>query len=221
MELRVEHVTKKIKGRTILSDVCLCLTEGRIYGFVGRNGSGKTMLFRAVSGLMKPTSGRVVLDGKELHKDMQVLPDMGIVIENAGLYRELTGLENLKLLSKLNKKIGEEEIREAIQRLGLDPDDRRPFGKYSLGMKQRIVLAQAFMEKPSILLLDEPTNALDEEGMESVRRIILEEKKRGALILIASHNRTDIDVLADEVYEVKEGKVSRKEAPGRRDADEG
>ena len=114
-----------------------------------------------------------------------------------------------------------EEIREAIQRLGLDPDDRRPFGKYSLGMKQRIVLAQAFMEKPSILLLDEPTNALDEEGMESVRRIILEEKKRGALILIASHNRTDIDVLADEVYEVKEGKVSRKEAPGRRDADEG
>ena len=152
---------------------------------------------------------------------MQVLPDMGIVIENAGLYRELTGLENLKLLSKLNKKIGEEEIREAIQRLGLDPDDRRPFGKYSLGMKQRIVLAQAFMEKPSILLLDEPTNALDEEGMESVRRIILEEKKRGALILIASHNRTDIDVLADEVYEVKEGKVSRKEAPGRRDADEG
>lgn len=211
MELIVNHVSKQIKGKTILSNVNLALNSGNIYGFVGKNGSGKTMLLRAISGLMKVSEGEIILSGKILHKDMKVLPNLGIIIENAGLYPELTGLANLKLLAKLNKKIGEKEIRETIIKVGLDPDDKRSFSKYSLGMKQRIILAQAIMEQPDVLLLDEPTNALDEDGVNDIRDIILEEKERGALILIASHNKEDIEVLTDKVFTVKNGVVSERE----------
>ena len=168
------------------------------------------MLFRAISGLMDLTSGSITLDGKELHKDFEVLPNLGLTIENAGLYPELTGMENLRLLARLNKKIGDEEIREAIERVGLDPKDRRTYRKYSLGMKQRIVVAQAIMEKPDILLLDEPTNALDEDGVDLVRKIILEEKERGALVLIADHNPEDIRLLADKVFYISRGVVSEE-----------
>lgn len=211
MKLVVSGVEKKIKGNTILSEVNLELESGHVYGFIGVNGSGKTMLFRAISGLMDISGGEVVWNGKRLHKDMKVLPNMGIIIENAELYPELTGLENLKLLAKLNNKITEDEIRESIKRVGLDPDDKRIFKKYSLGMRQRIIIAQAIMEKPDILLLDEPTNALDEEAVATIRKIILEEKQRGALVLIASHNKEDIRLLADEVYYVKQGKVKKWE----------
>lgn len=211
MKLVVSGVEKKIKGNTILSEVNLELESGHVYGFIGVNGSGKTMLFRALSGLMDISGGEVVWNGKRLHKDMKVLPNMGIIIENAELYPELTGLENLKLLAKLNNKITEDEIRESIKRVGLDPDDKRIFKKYSLGMRQRIIIAQAIMEKPDILLLDEPTNALDEEAVATIRKIILEEKQRGALVLIASHNKEDIRLLADEVYYVKQGKVKKWE----------
>lgn len=211
MKLIVRGVEKKIKGNSILSEVNLELESGHVYGFVGVNGSGKTMLFRAISGLMNISAGEIEWNGKILHKDMKVLPNLGIIIENAELYPELTGLENLKLLAKLNNKITENEIREAIKRVGLDPNDKRIFKKYSLGMKQRIIIAQAIMEKPDILLLDEPTNALDEEAVATIREIILEEKQRGALILIASHNKEDIRLLADEVYYVKQGKVKKWE----------
>jgi ABC-2 type transport system ATP-binding protein len=210
MELVVNNISKQIKNRTILSNINLHLTSGMIYGFVGPNGSGKTMLFRAISGLMKPSSGEVWLDGKLLHRDMKVLPNLGIVIENAGLYPELSGFDNLKLLAKLNGKINDNDICEVIKKVGLDPNDKRPFRKYSLGMKQRIVLAQAIMEKPDTLLLDEPTNALDEDGIRDIRNIILEEKNRGALVLIASHNKEDIELLADKVFMVKNGFVSER-----------
>lgn len=210
MKLVVNNVSKQIRNRTILSNINLHLTSGMIYGFVGPNGSGKTMLFRAISGLMKPSSGEVWLDGKLLHRDMNVLPNLGIVIENAGLYPELSGFNNLKLLAKLNGKIDDNDIRETIKKVGLDPNDRRTFRKYSLGMKQRIVLAQAIMEKPDILLLDEPTNALDEDGIHDIRNIILEEKSRGALVLIASHNKEDIELLVDKVFMVKNGFVSER-----------
>jgi ATPase subunit of ABC transporter with duplicated ATPase domains len=164
---------------------------------VGENGSGKTMLFRAISGLMDLTSGSITLDGKELHKDFEVLPNLGLTIENAGLYPELTGFENLKLLAKLNKKIGEEEIREAILRVGLDPKDRRSFRKYSLGMKQRIVVAQAVMEKPDILLLDEPTNYLDEEHITWLKRYLQEYEN--AFILI-SHDIPFLNSVINIIY---------------------
>lgn len=205
MELIAKNISKKIGKKEILKDINLQLKNGMVYGFVGRNGSGKTMLFRALSGLMTVTSGKILLDGKELHKDMRVLDNMGIVIENAGLYPELTGFENLKLLAKLNKKIDDRQIKSAISRVGLDPEDKRTFKKYSLGMKQRIVIAQAIMESPDILMLDEPTNALDEEGVALMRNIVKEEKERGAMILIASHNKEDIEILTDKVFLMSDG----------------
>lgn len=211
MELVANNINKTIRGKTILSDVSLNLKNGNIYGFIGRNGSGKTMLFRALSGLMKMDSGSIVWEGKTLHKDFSVLPGLGIIIENAGLYPNFTGIQNLTYLANLTKRIGRDEIIRAISRVGLDPHDKRLYGKYSLGMKQRLAIAQAIMEKPDIIMLDEPTNALDETGVEEIRQVILEEKERGALILIASHNKEDIRVLADELYRVENGRVIRQE----------
>ena len=212
MELVANNINKTIRGRVILSNVSLCLQSGNVYGFVGKNGSGKTMLFRALSGLMRIDSGSIVWEEKTLHKDFSVLPSLGIIIENAGLYPNFTGIQNLTYLANLTKRVGQEEIIHAITRVGLDPYDKRLYGKYSLGMKQRLAIAQAIMEKPDVIMLDEPTNALDETGVEEIRKIILEEKARGALILLASHNKTDIQVLADEWYRVENGQVIKQEA---------
>lgn len=211
MELAANSISKSIRGRVILSDVSLCLKSGNIYGFVGKNGSGKTMLFRALSGLMRIDSGSVVWEGKTLHKDFSVLPSLGIIIENAGLYPNFTGAQNLTYLAGLTKRIGKEKIIDALSRVGLDPYDKRLYGKYSLGMKRRLAVAQAIMESPNVIMLDEPTNALDETGVEEIRQIILEEKERGALILLASHNKEDIHLLADELYRVEKGHVVRVE----------
>ena len=207
MELIVTNISKKIKRNVILSNISLHLKSGNIYGFVGPNGSGKTMLFRALSGLMKVDSGEVRLDKKVLKKDIDILPNLGIILENAGLYPEFTGMENLEMLAKVNKKVQREEIENTIRRVGLNPADKRLYRKYSLGMKQRIVIAQAIMEQPDILMLDEPTNALDENGIDKIRHIILEEKERGALILIASHNKEDITLLADQVFYINNGSL--------------
>lgn len=207
MELKAEHICKKIRGAVILDDISLHLESGHVYGFAGRNGSGKTMLFRALSGLMHLDSGTVSLDGKILHRDFSVLPNLGIVLENAGLYPEYTGLQNLTMLANLNCKVNREEIKHAIRRVGLDPADRRTFRKYSLGMKQRIVIAQAIMERPEIIMLDEPTNALDSDGVEEIRQIITEEKERGALVLLASHNPDDMRLLADSVFYLEHGRI--------------
>lgn len=210
MELIAENVNKTIDKKIILNDVSLKLRSGMIYGFVGRNGSGKTMLFRALSGLMSIDSGTVSLDGKVLHKDFDVLPELGIMIENAGLYPQLSGFDNLKRLSSIRKKAADDTIREYIRTVGLDPDDKRPFRKYSLGMKQRLVFAQAIFEDQKILMLDEPTNAMDDSGVQMVRDILLERKK-DSIILIASHNREDIDLLADEKYRVSNGQFVKEE----------
>lgn len=201
------NVSKTLSGKKVLDNINLELEKGKIYGFVGENGSGKTMLFRAISGLMKIDTGSIVGDGKELHKDMSVFDDVGIVLENAGLYPEFSGFKNLKFLSQINKKISDDEIKEMIKKVGLDPEDKRPVKKYSLGMKQRIVLAQALMEKPQILLLDEPTNALDQDGITLIRELVEEEKKRNIIILIASHNKEDIELLCDVVYRIKNGRI--------------
>ena len=210
MELIAENVNKTIDKKIILNDVSLKLRSGMIYGFVGRNGSGKTMLFRALSGLMSIDSGTVSFDGKVLHKDFDVLPDLGIMIENAGLYPQLSGFDNLKRLSSIRKKADDDTIREYIRTVGLDPDDKRPFRKYSLGMKQRLVFAQAIFEDQKILMLDEPTNAMDDSGVQMVRDILLERKK-DSIILIASHNHEDIDLLADEKYRVSNGRFIKEE----------
>lgn len=211
MKLIANDVCKKIGNKDILKNINLELESGKIYGFVGRNGSGKTMLFRALSGLMSVSSGEVIYDGKVLKKDINIIPNLGIIIENAGLYPELTGFDNLKLLTKLNKNVDNERIKSVISMVGLDPDDKRRYSKYSLGMKQRIVIAQALMESPEVLMLDEPTNALDEDGVTMVRNLIKKEKEKGSLVLIASHNKEDIDFLADEVYRIKEGQIIERE----------
>ena len=181
MKLIANNIHKKIKGKTILNDISLEMETGNIYGFWGRNGSGKTMLFRALSGLMKIDSGNIYWNEKELHKDFDVLPSQGIVLEHAGLYPNKTGVENLLYLAQLKGVIGKREVEEAIQRVGLDPADKRVFGKYSMGMKQRLVIAQAIMEKPDVIMLDEPTNGLDEAGIKEIRKLIEQEKERGAL----------------------------------------
>lgn len=208
MELIARNVNKSIRGRKILSNVNLELHGGCIYGFVGPNGSGKTMLFRALSGLMSVTSGTVIWNGGILRRDFAVLPSLGILLENVGLFANLTGMQNLEYLASLTGKAGREEIRTALERVGLDPEDRRVYRKYSLGMKQRLAIAQAVMEQPDVIMLDEPTNGLDEEGVEMIRELILEERERGALILLASHNSEDIRILADRLYRIKNGTVA-------------
>lgn len=212
MELVALHVTKTIKGSPVLTDINLELHSGKVYGFTGRNGSGKTMLFRALSGLMRIDSGQVAYNGAILHRQFSVLPELGITLENAGVYLEFTGRRNLQLLAGIRKKIGDEEIDEAIRRVGLDPEDKRPCRKYSLGMKQRIAIAQAIMEHPQILMLDEPTNSLDESGVELLRSIVSEERDRGAMVLLASHNREDIRLLSDEIFYMAEGRCRRAES---------
>lgn len=211
MELIVTNMSKCIHGKTILADVNLYLQSGYIYGFVGRNGSGKTMLFRALSGLMSITSGTVSWDEKILRKDFSVLPSLGIVLENVSLYPDLTGVQNLEYLASLTGRIGLSDIKTSLSRVGLDPNDKRPYRKYSLGMKQRLAIAQAIMEHPDVIMLDEPTNALDEDGVCEIRKLILEEKDRGALLLLASHNSDDIRILTDCLYRVDNGTVSMQE----------
>lgn len=207
MTLTARHVQKNIKKNVVLQDISLSLESGNVYAFVGRNGSGKTMLFRALSGLMNIDSGEIRYGEQVLHRDIPVLPKLGIVLENAGLYPEFTGFRNLQLLAKLNGTASDADITRAIERVGLNPKDKRPFRKYSLGMKQRIVIAQAIMEQPEVLMLDEPTNALDEGGVEEIRTIIVEERARGALVLLASHSKEDIALLADKVYHMEQGRL--------------
>ena len=207
MQLTATDVTKVIKGKTVLSHINLSLNSGYVYGFVGPNASGKTMLFRVLSGLISATTGIVSLNGKILKKAFPVLPNLGILLENVSLYPELTGYENLDYLAKFNHKIDKAGIIEALQRVGLDPADKRKYGKYSLGMKQRLALAQAVMERPGILMLDEPTNALDQDSVKLIRGLIESEKDRGAIVLLASHNKEDIQLLCDHTFTMDGGAI--------------
>lgn len=209
-QLIVENITKSFKGKIILNDISIKFESGKIYGIVGENGSGKTMFLRAISGLMKLSSGKIIFDEKVLYKDISFLPSLGIIIENVGLYPEFTAKKNLAFLAAVKKIIDIKDIENALIRVGLNPEDKRIVKKYSLGMKKKLVIAQAIMERPDVLLLDEPTSALDSESVESIRNIIMEEKNRGALVIITSHNKEDIEILCDEIYVMDNGKLSWK-----------
>ena len=209
-----KEVQQKIKKNIILNNISLYLTGGNVYGFVGRNGSGKTMLFRALSGLIKIDEGKIYYNGENIFSKYSVLPDIGMIIENTGMYLEYSGFKNLDILAGINKKIGKKEIIESLERVGLDPSDKRAVRKYSLGMKQRLAIAQAIMEKPKVIMLDEPTNGLDQEGVNLIRKVIAEEKHRGAIILLASHNSEDIRVLSDKIYRMDMGKISLERENG-------
>ncbi len=206
--IRVENVTKKFGSVTALDRVNISFQAGKIYGIIGRNGSGKTVLFKTMIGYLKPTGGRVVVGEKEIGKDIDFADNMGIIIENPGFLSRYTGYKNLEYLASIRKIIGKKQIRESMERVGLDPDSKKKVGKYSLGMKQRLGIAQAIMENPDILILDEPMNGLDNQGADDVRNILLKLKEEGKTIILASHNKEDIEILCDQVYEMDHGKLA-------------
>lgn len=199
---------KSIHTNLILDDVNLELHSGAIYGFIGQNGTGKTMLFRIMAGLVRPSEGWVKYYIGDNERNIGEV-GKGVMIENAELYPELSAFENLDCLASINKKISKREIKEILYRLGFDPKDHKKYSKYSLGMRHRLVFAQAVMEKPDVILLDEPTNALDEEGVNLVRNMIKEEKDRGAIICVSSHNKEDISILCDEIFSIYDYKVTK------------
>ncbi len=210
MKIDVKNYTKLIKKKTILDNVNISFESGKIYGLHGKNGSGKTMLLRAICGLILPTSGEVSIDGKVIGKDIEFPDSVGIIIENMTMLTDYTAFDNLKILAKIKKIATDEDIRSALENVGLNPDDKKKVKAFSLGMKQKLNIAQAIMEKPKLLLLDEPTNALDEESVKDVRKLLLEMKEQGVLIIIASHNKEDLEVLCDDLVEIYEGRIKTK-----------
>lgn len=206
--IKVENVTKKFGSDTVLCNVSIEFERGKIYGIVGRNGSGKTVLFKTITGFLKPAGGRVIVDGKEIGKDTDFADNIGIIIETPGFLSSYNGYKNLEYLAGIKNRIGKKEIKESMARVGLDPDSKKKVGKYSLGMRQRLGIAQAIMENPDILVLDEPMNGLDNQGVEDIREILLNLKDEGKTIILASHNKEDIEVLCDEVYEMEHGRLT-------------
>ena len=207
-QIEIKNVTKIIKHNTVIDNVSLTVNSGKITGLKGVNGSGKTMLMRLVSGLILPTSGEIIIDGETLGKDITFPRSIGTLIENPAFLDNYSGFQNLKLLASIQGKISDKEIREAIIAVELNPDDKKKFRKYSLGMKQRLGIAAAVMEHPDIIILDEPTNALDSDGVQMVKRILQKEKERGALILISCHDLDVLKELSDVIYLMNVGRLS-------------
>lgn len=198
--VEIKNYCKSIKSRPILNNVSYNFEYGKIYGIYGHNGSGKTMLLRAIAGLLVPDSGSVVIDGKVLHKDMSFPPSIGIVIENMNLLPQYNAFDNLKILGKIKKTATDEDITTALERVGLKSDLK--VKKFSLGMKQRLNIAQAVFEKQKIILLDEPTNALDNDGVQLIYKLLKEEKERGALVVITTHHKEDLEEVCDVVLKM-------------------
>ena len=201
----IENLTKAFGGQEVLKTVCVKFEMGKIYGIAGRNGSGKTVLLKCICGLLYPTTGTVTVDGKVVGKEVDYPENIGFVIESPGFLPGYSGLKNLKYLASIRGKVKEDKIRNYMELVGLNPDDKKHVGNYSPGMRQRLGIAQAFMEDPDILILDEPMNALDNHGVEEMRAVLLKMKEQGKLIVIASHVRDDIDILCDEVYGMDAG----------------
>ncbi len=206
MKIVLRNVTKDIKGSRVLDNISCEFSSGKVYGLKGKNGSGKTMLMRAISGLIK-VKGEIEIDGKLLGKDFTFPPSIGILIENPSFEPAYTGIKNLEMLACIKNQIKIEDIRHALEQVGLDPDDKRTYRKYSLGMKQKLGIAAAFMENPDIIILDEPINALDEAGAKQVHKILDEQKERGAIVIIACHDKEELEMLSDEILEISEGKL--------------
>lgn len=210
MEIAIRNVTKYINKRLILCKVNLVFTRGKVYGLQGPNGAGKTMLLRLVAGLIRPSEGTVLVNGIELGKGLDFPDSVGILLEQPAFLPNYTGIKNLELLASIQRKVSLQEIREVLSLVGLDPDDTRKYRKYSLGMKQRLGIAAAIMEKPELILLDEPTNALDEDGIEMVRNVIMEECKRGAIVIVACHDPVFLSQVSDEILSVNDGIIHKK-----------
>lgn len=207
--VKVEEAVKKYGTQTVLGSVSLEAGKGSISGIVGRNGSGKTVLFKSICGFVPLDSGKITVDGRVIGEDADMAENVGAIIESPGFLPNYSAVKNLRFLAKIKNRIGMDEIVESIQRVGLDPKSRKWVGKYSMGMRQRLGIAQAIMEDPKILILDEPMNGLDKHGVEDVRNLLLDLKEEGKTILIASHNPLDIEVLCDHVYEMDAGVLTK------------
>lgn len=207
VQIEINNLSKKIKGVTVLNNVNLTLTGGKCYGLEGKNGSGKTMLMRAISGLIKPGKGTVKINDGILGKDFSFPPSIGVLIENPAFIDEYSAFKNLKILASINNKIGDDEIIKILSEVGPNPDDKKKYKKFSLGMKQKLGIANAVIEKPDIVLLDEPINAIDSSGVESVRRIINNLKSEGSVIIVACHDKEELEILSDEIYTIFEGEI--------------
>ena len=205
--IEIQGLVKRYGQTNVLDGVTVTFGQGQIHGLIGRNGSGKTMLIKCICALVRPTQGSIVVGGKPL-KEGQPPQDIGAIVETPGFLPYYSGQRNLRLLAGIRGKIGKEEVRQAIRRVGLDPDSRKWVGRYSLGMRQRLGLAQAIMENPGILILDEPMNGLDNQGVEDMRQLFLQFKAEGKTILLASHNREDIETLCDHVYTMDKGRLT-------------
>lgn len=210
MKIEIRNASKVIQKAEVLKDINIHFEGGKIYGLRGKNGSGKTMLMRAISGLITLTKGEVIIDGQILGKDMSFPESIGILIENPSFIDSYTGYQNLKALADINHRIASQEICEVLEQVGLNPADKKKYKKYSLGMKQRLGIAAAIMEKPQIILLDEPINALDESGVEQIRNTLLELKNDQRIIIVACHDREELDLLSDEIIELQDGAVVNK-----------
>lgn len=203
--IEVQNVVKRFRDQVVLKNVSISFEKGKIHGIVGRNGSGKTVLFKCICGLMHPEEGVILVNGKRVGRDVDMPEDIGAIIEVPGFLPNYSGYKNLRFLANIRRKIGKEEILNVLKTVGLDPESRKHVGKYSLGMRQRLGIAQAIMEDPEILILDEPMNGLDNAGVQDIRALLLELKARGKTILLASHNHEDIAALCDTVHEMDGG----------------
>lgn len=203
--VEVKNLTKKYDDITVLHNITVSFEQGKIHGLIGRNGSGKTMLMKCICGFVPPTSGSIYIHGKKQKKQGEIPNNIGLIIETPGFLPGYTAYQNLHFLAQIRGKIGKKEILDAISHVGLDPNNKKHVGAYSLGMRQRLGLAQAIMENPDFLILDEPMNGLDKEGVIDMRNYLLELKKQGKTILLASHSAEDIAVLCDTVCEMDKG----------------
>lgn len=207
MEIEVRNLTKRISGNLILDNINIKMTDGKIYGLKGKNGSGKTMLMRAICGLILPTEGEVIIDGQVLGKDISFPNSLGALIESPGFISNYSGFKNLKILSEIQGKIDDNKINEVLTMVGLDPNEKKKFKKYSLGMKQKLGIAAAIMEEPEIIILDEPTNALDESSVMSLRKTLQKYRDAGALIIISCHDSEELEFLSDEIFFMENGRL--------------
>lgn len=203
--IEVQNVVKRFRDQVVLKNVSISFEKGKIHGIVGRNGSGKTVLFKCICGLMHPEEGVILVNGKRVGRDVDMPEDIGAIIEAPGFLPNYSGYKNLRFLANIRRKIGKEEILNVLKTVGLDPESRKHVEKYSLGMRQRLGIAQAIMEDPEILILDEPMNGLDNAGVQDIRALLLELKAQGKTILLASHNHEDIAALCDTVHEMDGG----------------
>jgi len=215
--IKVENITKKFGETTILDGISLTFDKNKIHGLIGRNGSGKTMLLKCICGFVIPTTGTIYVNGMQIGKDLDVPESVGIIIEAPSFLPNYDGYTNLKFLAAINNIISKEQIYAVIEKVGLDPKSKRPVGKYSLGMRQRLGIAQALMEDPDILILDEPMNGLDNQGVADIRKLLLELRNQGKTIILASHGKEDIEILCDTVHELDRGKVINSIIKERKD----